>query len=139
MQLSCNPCRQIIFFSFLAIVVVPPPLPPFFYVKRRLLYFLTYILRLKPSLITTDYMKVAKLPPPLYRREILFKTFKSPQKHPKTPNSFHQINPKFFLGNLAVFGDLEAILKIKQKFLFGIINNIHLSLTMQKDILESLL
>ena len=42
-------------------------------------------------------------------------------------------------GNLAVFGDLVAILKIKQKILFGIINNIHLSLTMQKDILESLL
>ena len=42
-------------------------------------------------------------------------------------------------GKLAVFGDLVAILKIKQKNLFGIINNIHLSLTMQKDILESLL
>ena len=41
--------------------------------------------------------------------------------------------------NLAVFGDLAAILKIKQKILFGIINNIHLSLTMQKEILESLL
>ncbi len=40
---------------------------------------------------------------------------------------------------LAVFGNLAAILKIKQKFLFGIINNIHLSLTMQKEILESLL
>ena len=39
---------------------LPPPLPPFFlkigkiYVKRRLFNFLTYILRLKPSLITTD-------------------------------------------------------------------------------------
>ena len=42
-------------------------------------------------------------------------------------------------GKLAFFGDLAAILKIKQKFLFGIINNIHLSLTMQKEILESLL
>ncbi len=41
--------------------------------------------------------------------------------------------------NLAVFGYLAAILKIKQKNLFGIINNIHLSLTMQKEILESLL
>ena len=40
-------------------------------------------------------------------------------------------------GKLAVFGDLAAILKIKQKFLFGIINNIHLSLTMQKEIHES--
>ncbi len=40
--------------------------------------------------------------------------------------------------NLAIFGDLAAILKIKQKFLFGIINKIHLSLTMQKEILESL-
>ncbi len=41
------------------------------YVKRRLFNFLTHILRFKPSLITTDYMKVAKLPPPpqthLYR------------------------------------------------------------------------
>jgi len=43
------------------------------------------------------------------------------------------------VGNLAVFGDLAAILKIKQKFLFAIINNIHLSFTMQKEILESLL
>ncbi len=42
-------------------------------------------------------------------------------------------------SNLAIFGDLAAILKIKQKFLFGIINNIHLSLTMQNKILESLL
>ena len=32
-----------------------------------------------------------------------------------------------------------AILKIKQKFLFGIIINIHFSLTMQKEILEILL
>ena len=45
----------------------------------------------------------------------------------------------FRVGNLAVFGDLAAILKIKQKIIFGIINNIHLSLTIQKDILESLL
>ena len=45
----------------------------------------------------------------------------------------------FFVENVAVFGDLAAILKIKQKFLFGIINNIHLSLTMQKEILERLL
>ena len=43
------------------------------------------------------------------------------------------------VGNLVVFGDLAVILKIKQKFLFGIINNIHLSLTMQNKILESLL
>jgi len=42
-------------------------------------------------------------------------------------------------GKLAVFGDLAAILKIEQKFLFSRINNIHLSLTMQKEILESLL
>ncbi len=42
-------------------------------------------------------------------------------------------------GKLAVFGDLAAILKIKQKFLFSKINNIHLSLIMQKEILESLL
>ncbi len=40
---------------------------------------------------------------------------------------------------LAVFGDLAAILKINQKFLFSNNNNIHLSLTMQKEILESLL
>ncbi len=40
---------------------------------------------------------------------------------------------------MAVFGDLAAILKIKQKFLFSRIDNIHLSLTMQKEILESLL
>ncbi len=59
---------------FSAVVAVPPPLPPFFlkmgkiYVKRKLFNFLTYILRLKPSLITTDYMKVAKnkKPPPPY-------------------------------------------------------------------------
>ena len=43
------------------------------------------------------------------------------------------------VGNLAVFGDLAAILKIEQKFLFGIINNIHLSLTKRNKILESLL
>ena len=42
-------------------------------------------------------------------------------------------------GKLVVFGDLAAILKIKQKFLFSRINNIHLSLTMQKEILERLL
>ena len=46
-------------------------LTPFFsklvkiYAKRRLFSFLTYVPRLKPSLITTDYMKVAKLPSPL--------------------------------------------------------------------------
>ena len=34
------------------------------YVKIRLFSFLTYVLKLKPSLITTYYMKVAKLPPP---------------------------------------------------------------------------
>ena len=34
------------------------------YVKRRLFSFLTYVLRLKPSLKITDYMKVAKLPLP---------------------------------------------------------------------------
>ncbi len=42
-------------------------------------------------------------------------------------------------AKFAVFGDLAAILKNKQKFLFSRINNIHLSLTMQKEILESLL
>ena len=42
-------------------------------------------------------------------------------------------------GKLAVFGDLAAILKIKQKFLFSRFNNIHLSLTMLKEIHESLL
>ncbi len=52
---------------------------------------------------------------------------------------FRKTFDRFCVGNLAVFGDLAAILKIKQKFLFGIINNIHLSLTMQKEILESLL
>ena len=53
---------------FSAVVAVQPP---FFlkmckiYVKIRLFSFLTYVLRLKPSLKITDYMKVAKLPPPL--------------------------------------------------------------------------
>ncbi len=42
-------------------------------------------------------------------------------------------------GKLAVFGDLAVILKIKQRFLFSRINNIQLSLTMQKEILESFL
>ena len=51
---------------FSAVVAVPPP---FFlkmgkiYVKIRLFSFLTYILRLKPSVKITDYMKIAKLPP----------------------------------------------------------------------------
>ncbi len=36
------------------------------YVKIRLFSFLTYVLRLKTSLITTDYMKMAKLPLPPY-------------------------------------------------------------------------
>ena len=31
----------------------------------------TYVLRLKPSLKITDYMKVAKLPPPLKTSQIL--------------------------------------------------------------------
>ncbi len=35
------------------------------FVKRRLFSFLTYVLRLKPSLKITDYIKVAKLPPSL--------------------------------------------------------------------------
>ncbi len=53
-----------------AVVAVPPP---FFLklckicVKIGLFSFLTYVLRLKPSLIITDYMKVAKLPPPLLK------------------------------------------------------------------------
>ncbi len=34
------------------------------YVKIRLFSFLTYVLRLKPSLITKDYMKMENLPPP---------------------------------------------------------------------------
>ncbi len=34
------------------------------YVKIRLFSCLTYVLRLKPSLKTTDYMKVEKTPPP---------------------------------------------------------------------------
>ena len=62
---------------FSAVVAVPPP---FFlkmgkiYVNLRLFSFLTYVLRLKPSLITMDYMKVAKLPPPLsYRVATLIK------------------------------------------------------------------
>ncbi len=52
---------------------------------------------------------------------------------------FRKTFERLSAGNLAVFGDLAAILKIKQKFLFGIIDNIHLILTMQKEILESLL
>ena len=44
---------------------------PFFqlvniYIKRRLFSFLTYVLRIKPSLKITDYAKVAKLPLPPY-------------------------------------------------------------------------
>ncbi len=34
------------------------------YVKIRLFSFLTYVLRLKPSQKITDYVDVAKLPPP---------------------------------------------------------------------------
>ncbi len=36
------------------------------YVKMRLFSFLPYVLRLKGSLKLTDYMKVAKLPPPYF-------------------------------------------------------------------------
>ncbi len=46
---------------------------------------------------------------------------------------FRKTFERLSVGNLAVFGDF------KQKFLFGTINNIHLYLTMQKEILESLL
>ena len=45
---------------------VPPPFLKLckIYVKIRLFSFLNYVLRLKPSLKITDYMKLAKLPPP---------------------------------------------------------------------------
>ncbi len=48
LQFSCNPW-------FLGLEI---------YVKIRLFSFLTYVLRLKPSLKITNCMKVAKLPPP---------------------------------------------------------------------------
>ena len=60
------------FLPIMEVVAVPPPLPPFYLklviicVKRRLFSFLNYILRLKPSLKITDYMKVAKIPPRLW-------------------------------------------------------------------------
>ena len=38
----------------------------FFQVMYYLFSLLNYVLRLKPSLKITDYMKVAKLPPPPY-------------------------------------------------------------------------
>ena len=58
----------------MAVVAVPTP---FFsklvniYVKRRLFSFLTYVLRLQPSLKITDYVKVA-IPPPLYLSNFMF-------------------------------------------------------------------